>query len=69
MSISTQYRAIIDKFAPRLYLSKDELYYPSSLEWFFERSNLVHNKVVIDTQVTSQKLYDFTQKNYPVKLD
>ena len=67
MSIATQLRAIIDKFAPRFYLQSDEKYFPSSIDWFFERSNLVHNKVVIDTNVTSQKLYDFTQKNYPGK--
>jgi len=58
-------QALVDKFTPVFYLHSDEKHYPSSIDFILKNTNLEHNKQIIDTNITTKKLWDFTQKNYP----
>jgi hypothetical protein len=56
---------LLNKFVPIFYLHSKEKYFPSDINFMLDNSVLVENNVVIDTKVTSKKLYDYTNTNFP----
>jgi len=53
---------LFKRWSPVIYFNKNEEYFPCSIEWLLNQSELVENKNVINSSPTNLDLYNIAQK-------